>query len=196
MVLESVLRPRAPFDTIRAPRGTQDISLSTLEEFKPPTRLHSLSMKCWNMDLLRWLKRHHKTPDRLTTFKMMFDGTWRILDPAPINAVFRVGYTSLQVVASTTVECHNGFLDMSTLTELQTIVLYVYRFPSGMQTIPSLNSGHIETVTFITSDDESMVSNYLDSFMFGTGFTFLYGRSALRRYVPSTVQSYSPNFKL
>ncbi|KAK0477047.1 hypothetical protein IW261DRAFT_1488375 [Armillaria novae-zelandiae] len=173
------------------PRGSEDIPLSSLEECKPPTRLRSLSLKCWNRDLLRWLERHGKTLDRLTTFKMKFGGSWGTLDPTPINAIFRVGYTKLQVVALTIVEWDNGFLDLSPLAELRTVILYIYHFPSGMQTISSLNSSHIETVTVITSNDESMMCNSLDAFMSRIGFTFLYGRSALRRYVPSTAQSYS-----
>ncbi|KAK0237204.1 hypothetical protein EDD85DRAFT_836651 [Armillaria nabsnona] len=171
--------------------GTEDIPLSSLEECKPPTRLRSLSLKCWNRDLLHWLERHHKALGRLTTFKMKLGGSRRTLDPSPINGIFKVSYTNLQVVALTIVEWDNGFLDLSPLTELRTVVLYMYHFPSGMETITSLNSSHIETVTVITSDDESMMSNYLDNFMSGIGFAFMYGRSTLRRYVPSTVQSYS-----
>ncbi|KAK0494317.1 hypothetical protein EDD18DRAFT_1176352 [Armillaria luteobubalina] len=176
---------------ISHPEGTKDIPLSSLEECKPPAQLRSLSLKCWNRDLLRWLERNNKTLGRLTTFKMKFDGSCRTLDPAPINAIFRIGYTRLQVVALTIVEWDNGFLDLSPLTELRTVVLYMYHFPSGMETISSLNSSHIKTVTVMTSDGESMMGNYLDNFMSRIGFTCLYGRSALRRYVPSTVRSYS-----
>ncbi len=39
---------------------------------------------------------------------MKFGGSQRTLDPSPINAIFRVGYTSLQVVAFTIVEWDNG----------------------------------------------------------------------------------------
>ncbi|KAK0216279.1 hypothetical protein IW262DRAFT_207498 [Armillaria fumosa] len=92
------------------PGGTKDILLSSLEQCMPPTRLRSLSLKCWNRDLLRWLERHNKTLGRLTTFKMKFGGSesWRTLDPTPINTIFRIGYTSLQVVALTIVEWENG----------------------------------------------------------------------------------------
>ncbi|KAK0189451.1 hypothetical protein F5146DRAFT_627446 [Armillaria mellea] len=171
------------------PGGTEDIPISSLEECKPPTRLRSLSLKCRNRDLLRWLEIHHRTLGRLTTFKMKFGSSRPTLDPSTINSI--LSCTSLQVVALTIVEWENGFLDLRPLTELRTVILYMYHFPSGRATISSLNSSHIETVTVIASDEESMMTNYLDGFMSGIGFAFLYGRSALRRYVPSAAQRYS-----
>ncbi|KAK0189418.1 hypothetical protein F5146DRAFT_625872 [Armillaria mellea] len=173
------------------PRGTEDILISSLEECKPPARLRSLSLKCCNRDLLRWLEIHHRTLGRLTTFKMKFGSSSPTLDPSTINSILRVGCTSLQVVALTIVEWENGFLDLRPLTELRTVILYMYHFPSGRATISSLNSSHIETITVIASDEESMMINYLDGFMLGIGFAFLYGKSALRRYVPSAAQRYS-----
>ncbi|KAK0200733.1 hypothetical protein DFS33DRAFT_1072184 [Desarmillaria ectypa] len=169
-------------------QGGTDIPLSSLEECKLPMRLHSFSLKCWNRDLLHWLEKHHRTL-RLTTFKLKI-GAYGTLNPSLINNIFRVSYASLRFVALTVVEWENGFLDLSPLTELRAVVFYVYHFPSGMKTMASLNSSHIETITVITRDDESKMGNYLDSFMARIGFAFLYGRYALRRYVPSTVRSY------
>ncbi|KAG7443215.1 uncharacterized protein BT62DRAFT_935175 [Guyanagaster necrorhizus] len=169
------------------PGGTEDIPLS-LRECKLPMRLRWISLKCWNRDLLHWLRGLPQTRE-LMAFKLKFGGHWRTLDPKPINDILRVGHRSLRFVALTIVEWDNGFPDLSCLIELRTAVFYVYHFPSAMETIASLKSSHIETVTIITKDNESMIGDYLDNFMTGIGFAFLYGGSTSRRYVPSTVRS-------
>ncbi|KAK0440096.1 hypothetical protein EV421DRAFT_2036978 [Armillaria borealis] len=148
----------------RQGNSSEDVPLPSLEGITLPAGLRSLSLKSWNKDLLRW---------------------WRALDPRPVNALLRPCRTSLQFITLTIVEWENGFLDLGSLTELRTVVLYVYHIPSGKVTLSSLNSSHIETITIITSDGESMVHNYLDDFMTGLSFSFSYGKSGLRQYVPS-----------
>ncbi|KAK0189439.1 hypothetical protein F5146DRAFT_1199484 [Armillaria mellea] len=50
----------------RQGNSTEDIPLPSLEGITLPAGIRSLSLKSWNKDLLRWLKRHHATL-RLTT---------------------------------------------------------------------------------------------------------------------------------
>ncbi|KAK0457069.1 uncharacterized protein EV420DRAFT_538467 [Desarmillaria tabescens] len=88
------------------PGGT-DIPLSSLEECKLPMHLRSLSLKCWNRDLLCWLESRHKTL-RLTTFKLKIENYACTLDPSPINGILRACYTSLRSVTFTVVEWENG----------------------------------------------------------------------------------------
>ncbi len=92
----------------RQGNSTEDITLPSLEGITLPAGLRSLSLKSWNKDLLRWVKRHHATL-RLTTFKLKFGGhCWRALDPRPVNALLRPCRTSLQFITLTIVEWENG----------------------------------------------------------------------------------------
>ncbi|PBK69373.1 hypothetical protein ARMSODRAFT_160627 [Armillaria solidipes] len=169
----------------RQGNSSEDVPLPSLDGITLPAGLRSLSLKSWNKDLLRWVKRYHATL-RLTTFKLKIGRhQWRALDPRPVNALLRLCRTSLQFITLTIIEWENGFLDLGSLTELRTVVLYVYHILSGKVTLSSLNSSHIETITIMTSDGESMVHNYLDDFMTGISFSFSYGKSGLRQYVPS-----------
>ncbi|KAK0457056.1 uncharacterized protein EV420DRAFT_1551259 [Desarmillaria tabescens] len=173
----------------RQGNSTEDIPLSSLEEITLPAGLRSLSIKTWNKDFLCWIKRHRATL-RLTTFKLKVDSHWQsALDSHLISAILRPCRTSLQFVTLTIFECKNGFLNLDYLTELRVVVFYVYHIPSSKATLSSLNSSHIENITILTRDGENMTRDYFDQFMTGISFSFSYGKSGLRRYVPSIVGS-------
>ncbi|KAG7443230.1 uncharacterized protein BT62DRAFT_1078609 [Guyanagaster necrorhizus] len=163
--------------------GIEDVPLSSLEDITLPASLRSLSLKSWNYDLLRWLKRHHATL-RLRTFKLKLRGFyWQALDPRPIIYLLRSSRSSLWFVTLRIIQWKNGFLDLSFLTELRAVALYVNHIPSAKATLSTLNSSHIETVS-ITS--RHWGNNSLDDFMAGISFRFFYRKSTWRHYIRST----------
>ncbi len=61
--------------------GTRIYRFPSLEECKPPTRLRSLSLKCWNRDLLHWLEETSQDAWQADNFQ---DEVWRL--PAHIGS--------------------------------------------------------------------------------------------------------------